>query len=139
MRSEVASLIPKTGERRDLSFEMRAFQGHHENRQDKAIAAIEKLGGTVTVDEKKPGKPVKSVALHAFQVTDAGLEHLKWLTQLQSLDLWGTKVSDAGLVRLKGLTELQWLDLWETQVTDAGVKDLQRALPHCKVDRYSID
>ena len=31
--------------------------------QAKAIAAIEKLGGKVTVDEKSPGKPVISVNL----------------------------------------------------------------------------
>ena len=40
-------------------------------------------------------------------MTDAGLVHLKGLTQLQWLDLAETKVTDAGLVHLKGLTQLQ--------------------------------
>ena len=44
-------------------------------------------------------------------MTDAGLEHLKGLTNLQSLDLTFTKVTDAGLEHLKGLTKLQSLDL----------------------------
>ena len=58
MRTDVASLIPKTGERRDLSFEMRAFREHQEDRQEKAVAEIKELGGKVTIDEKSPGKPV---------------------------------------------------------------------------------
>ena len=91
-------------------------------------------------------------------MTDAGLEHLKGLTRLQSLNLAETKVTDAGLEHLKGLTHLQSLDLmsnqgdrrWAetsqridqtpiakpgtTKVTDAGVKGLQKALPNCKID-----
>jgi hypothetical protein len=55
--------------------------------QAKAIAAIEKLGGKVTVDEKSPGKPVSSVDLEGTQIIDADLVHLKALTQLQDLDL----------------------------------------------------
>ena len=44
-------------------------------------------------------------------------------------------MTDAGLEHLKGLTKLQSLDLRNTQVTDAGVKGLQKALPKCKIDR----
>ena len=55
--------------------------------QAKAIAEIEKLGGKVTVDEKSPGKPVIEWIWRKRKVTDAGLEHLKGLTQLQSLNL----------------------------------------------------
>ena len=58
-------------------------------------------------------------------MTDAGLEHLKGLTQLQSLDLTDTKVTDAGLEHLKGLTQLQSLNLMETEVTDAGLVHLK--------------
>ena len=46
-------------------------------------------------------------------MTDAGLEHLKGLSQLQRLDLASTQVTDAGLEHLKGLTQLQTLDLAE--------------------------
>ena len=52
--------------------------------EKKAIAAIEKLGGEVTLDEKKPGKPVFSVNLFFTKVADAGLVHLKGLTKLQT-------------------------------------------------------
>ena len=68
------------------------------------------------------------------KVSDAGLKHLKGLTQLRRLDLDRTKVSDAGLEHLKGLTQLRRLDLGDTKVTDAGVKKLQR---HCRTARFS--
>ena len=57
--------------------------------------------------------------------TDAGLQYLKRLTNLQRLDLGGTRTSDAGVKHLKGLTKLRELVLDETQVTDAGLKHLK--------------
>ena len=97
--------------------------------QAEAIAAIEKLGGSVRVDLKKPGKPVIAVSFYrtntkVSKVTDAGLVHLKGLTELQTLQLANTKVTDAGLVHLKGLTKLQKLELYNTKVTDAGLMHL---------------
>ena len=59
------------------------------------------------------------------QVTDIGLTHLKGLTKLQELSLDGTKVTDAGLAHLKGLTQLQRLYLRNTQVTDSGLAHLK--------------
>jgi hypothetical protein len=49
--------------------------------------------------------------------------------------LWlpNTKIGDAGLEHLKGLTQLQFLALGNTAVTDAGVKKLRQALPNCKI------
>ena len=44
--------------------------------QEAAIAEIEKLGGKVRVDQKRPGKPVVEVDLAGTGVTDAGLVHL---------------------------------------------------------------
>ena len=101
---------------------------------------------------------LQRLALGLTDVTDAGLVHLKGLTQLRYLGLQGTSVADAGLVDLKGLSQLQTLDLRNTDVTDAGleyiksliqlqivdlryskvtddgVKDLQKALPNCKIE-----
>ncbi len=93
--------------------------------QSKAIAEVEKLGGKVTLDEKSPGKPVISVVLQETNVTDAELEYLKGLTQLQSLNLVLTHVTDAGLANLEGMTNLQRLDLFGTKVTDAGLMNLK--------------
>ena len=69
------------------------------------------------------------------QVTDAGLEHIKELTRLEYLTLYDAQVTDAGLKHLEGLTKLKSLDLRGTRVTDEGVKDLQRALPNCRIER----
>ena len=57
-------------------------------------------------------------------MSDAGLIHLKEMTKLTQLGLYGTRVSDAGLVHLKGLTNLARLGLRDTRVSDAGLRDL---------------
>ena len=54
-------------------------------------------------------------------MTDAGLEHLNGLKQLQTLWLDHTQVTHAGLEHLKGLKQLQELLLGSTPVTDAGL------------------
>ena len=53
--------------------------------------------------------------------------------KLAALYLSETQVSDAGLSHLKKLSQLQELDLKKTKVTDAGVKDLQKDLPKTKI------
>ena len=124
--------------------------------QEEAVAAIEKLGGKVEVDENndvvnvnlggtkitdaglvylKGMQKLKVLGLSGSKITDAGMAHLKGLTKLEGLDLKGTKVTDAGLahLNLKGLRNLGYLVLGNTYVTAAGIKKLQQALPHCKI------
>ncbi len=69
------------------------------------------------------------------KITDAGLVHLNGLTRLVELNLMSTDVTDAGLAHLKGLSKLSLVDLRVTPVTDAGLKELQRALPRLKIIR----
>ena len=121
-----------------LSVKMRQAE-----RQRQAATAIEKLGGTVTWNDVASKRPawlrsllgsdffdsVEIVVLNNAQVTDAGLEHLRGLSQLQELFLANTKVTDTGLENLKGLSHLQWLWLDETQVTDAGLAQPQGVKP----------
>ncbi len=59
------------------------------------------------------------------EVTDAGLAHIAKLTSLQSLGLTATKVTDVGLEQLKGLSNLESLSLWHTKITDAGLKSVK--------------
>ncbi|HKB37026.1 MAG TPA: hypothetical protein VKD72_11265, partial [Gemmataceae bacterium] len=93
--------------------------------EQSAVKAIEKLGGTVRVDAKRPGKPVVDVDLSGTTVAGAELKELKELKSLQGLRLGDTKVTDAGLKELKELKRLQELDLSITKVTDAGLKELK--------------
>jgi hypothetical protein len=131
-------------------------------RQKLAIDAIRKFAGTYDVDDKIPEKPVVSVkvlfevddedlaslaelltafpqltALHfkSPQLSDAGLVHLKRLSQLRNLSLESAAITDAGLTELQALTYLEALNLKDTKVTDAGVESFQKAMPKTKVER----
>jgi hypothetical protein len=59
-------------------------------------------------------------------VTDAGLVHVKGLTQMQMHDLSSTEVADAGLEHLKELKQLQTL---KTGVKGRGLEHL-KGLPN---------
>ena len=90
---------------------------------------VEEFSNTVITDagleQLKGLSQLQHLDLNDTQVTDAGLEHLKDLKQLQSLDLSYTQVTDAGLEHLKDLNQLQSLNLDGTQVTDSGLEHLK--------------
>src|SRR5262245_37923230 len=79
-----------------------------DEKEDAAVQFVEKAGGTVTRDDKSPGKPVIAVKLKEGKVTDAdmkvfaGLPHLREL----NLNLNFVPIGAAGLKELKGLKEL---------------------------------
>ena len=118
-------------------------------RRRRAVAAVKKLGGKLTLDESKPDKPVVGVSFAYRPISNddlAALEicrprsarpardahrrrgggALKRLTSLKVLNLSGTKFGDKGLEQLKGLTALEDLDLTATAVTDAGLAPSRR-------------
>ena len=86
-----------------------------------SFAALKELGAQIQRNSKG-----EVVAVHLFgtQITDAGLVHLKGLTNLADLNLYRTQVTDAGLVHLNGMANLVSLDLLGSQVTDAGLVHL---------------
>jgi hypothetical protein len=126
-------------------------RGAEPNPEQRAVAEIEKVGGEVRRDEKKPGKPIVAVSfalgsntnkgleqLKAFprleevylvlcgDVTDRCVEHLRGLKGLRTLALFGcSRVTDKGVEHLRELKGLRTLDLSHTQVTDAGLKHLE--------------
>jgi hypothetical protein len=76
---------------------------------------------------------LQTLDLANSQITDTGLEHLKGLKHLEDLHLGNTQIGDAGLKHLKGMTNLKRLGLELTQVTDEGVSKLRQALPNCRI------
>src|SRR5262249_33436310 len=102
--------------------------------EDKAVKAIQELGGRIARDQKAKGKPIIRVYLSGTDVTDGELKHLAGLQQLQMLDLMSTQVTNAGLKHLAGLQQLQKLFLVGTKVTGKGIADLKKALPKLKID-----
>ena len=126
-------------------------------RQRKAVEAIENAGGVVMYDyefdesgtpiweRKRRAGPRKLLGEGFFadvvvvwldertKDCDVVLEHVKGLTNLQSLHLCGTQITDRGLDNLKGLTNLEFLDLLGTQVTSEGIEELRKAVPDCEI------
>ena len=81
------------------------------------------------------GLNLKELRIPDQAATDTGLKHyleaVKPPTEL-SLFRW-KKITDAGLVHIKELTNLRLVDLSFTQVSDAGIAELRKALPNCKI------
>ncbi len=77
----------------------------------------------------------RAIFLANYPFTDEMLASLTQFRRLMILDLSGTRITDAGLVHLRGLTDLRDLDVRRTAVTAEGVSELQRALPHLHATR----
>ena len=96
-----------------------------EERSDHAaVAAVQRLGGTVERDDAAPGRPVVKVDLHGTTVTDSDLTLLESLPELRKLDLRLTKIGDAGVAHARGLRHLQLVNLFRTATSDAGLRYL---------------
>src|SRR5262249_16223979 len=63
--------------------------------------------------------------LHSANITDAGLAHVKKLTNLRVLNLRGRNCTDTGMAHLAGLKSLRVLDLSRTEITDRGLNALK--------------
>jgi Leucine-rich repeat (LRR) protein len=98
--------------------------------QDRVIAEVTRLGGSVVLDETLPGKPIVKIDLHGTQITDSDLAFLddqkKNLKQLQVLDLRLTKIGDQGISSLRNLNSIQTLNLFRTQLSDKGLAHLRK-------------
>ncbi len=74
-------------------------------------------------------------------MTNAGLKHLKGLTNLEILNIGSTagpigntQITDLGLENLKGLTKLKSLTVWGTKVSADGRRNLRESLPNCNIE-----
>jgi hypothetical protein len=76
---------------------------------------------------------LRSLELGNAAITDAAVEHLADLSQLEWLDLHDTRISDASLPRLATMKRLKWICLSGTQVTHSGVLFLLQRLPATRI------
>lgn len=88
---------------------------------DAAVAAIEKIGGTV---HPLGGGWEIEFHLRGRSLTDEGLIHVAAIGNVVSLNLRDTKITGGGLVHLKDLSSLRWLHLERTGVNDEGIGHL---------------
>ena len=97
--------------------------------RDAAIDAIITLGGEIRFDgaavSGAGGGGVEAVRLDRTGVTDAGLVHLKELTNVKTISLRFTKVTGDGFAHFKGLTNLTSLYLPGSTVRDIGLERLK--------------
>jgi hypothetical protein len=88
------------------------------------VAALQNLGVKLSVNDQgviQDAEAIKS------RLDDAAMAELGRLTELEALDISRSPVTDAGLVHLKGLTNLRRLYLRDLKLTDdalANLKDL---------------
>jgi hypothetical protein len=99
-------------------------------------AEIVALGGEC-VYGPGPGRPVVAIRLKGPQGTDETVAKVanSHFPHLRSLDLSYSRVTDAGLEELADMDQLEELNLKFTRVTDVAVAKLQQALPGLKILR----
>jgi hypothetical protein len=74
--------------------------------------------------------PAYAVKTAEAEISDAGLEYIKALANLEFLDLSGTKVTPAGLLGLQGMAKLRELVILDIPIDAHQEGKLRRALPH---------
>lgn len=104
-------------------------------RQDRAIAAIRKLGGTV--DETTYSQfvgVVELVTVYDVKIDESwkggrkGLKYVRWLPDLRMVTFRGKQVESDWLQAIEGLEHVSAVELNRTSVDDAGVASL-KSLP----------
>ena len=68
---------------------------------------------------------LKKSGFERHGISDAGLEKLQGLTELEVLNLYGNKVKDPGLAHLRLFGKLRELDLSLLDISDAGLESLK--------------
>ena len=112
-------------------------------RQEEAIEAVQRLGGSVIFGAESPASgvlpplffpKVSMVNLQGTQTTNEDIEPLGALSGLQSLNLSNTKITAGGLAPLAGLTGLTSLSLAQTGIDDDDLAQLRRLKGLTSVD-----
>ncbi|HTI49846.1 MAG TPA: hypothetical protein VL475_02805, partial [Planctomycetaceae bacterium] len=92
--------------------------------EKEVVETLQKLGATVTRDERSPDHPVVGVKFNFNRVPDGLLKRLRLFRQLQALDLSGSYVSEDDLKDLSHFKRLQSLSLRDCALKPAHLKIL---------------
>ncbi len=92
----------------------------------------------VTIDSALPYLTqldnLRALDLTGHPISDNEIAQLKTLSWIKSLNLSNTKITDSGADHLAKFQHLRWLYVGGTKITDDGIRNLQRKLPHCRID-----
>jgi hypothetical protein len=86
-----------------------------------AVLALKRAGALVDTRDER----ALTVSLSGIKAADQLLDHVRVLSDLQSLELAGTNVTDKSLEKIKGLTKLRSLNLASTKVSNKGLESLK--------------
>ena len=101
-----------------------------------AVRRYRQFGGGYGTGNLQGGQPTESHALigKTWSGGEDGLEVLQWLKGVSIVSLHNVPATDKALAHLKALTNIRRLELYGTRITPEAVLDLQAALPTVDVD-----
>ena len=82
------------------------------------------LGEPFRSRQKIPNEDIVDINFNKVEITDADVETLLSLTNLEGISFWKTRVTDRAIELTAQLPKLTRLNLCGTQVTDASVSTL---------------
>ncbi|KAA5538012.1 hypothetical protein FYK55_27735 [Roseiconus nitratireducens] len=82
------------------------------------------LGEPFRSRQRIPNEDIVEIDFSQIEITDADVEALLPLTNLEGISFWNTGISDHAMERISQLRQLTRLNLCGTQVTDASVSIL---------------
>jgi hypothetical protein len=109
-------------------------------RRQAALELLDRVGGRVAARLAADPRRVVELNLSATGLTDADVETLSGLPDVERLDLSCTAVGDEGVEHLSRLGQLRELDLTATRLTDAGAARLTSLplLQHVRLDQTAV-
>jgi hypothetical protein len=117
-----------------------AVEARRQRARTAAEARVQELGGRihVTLSILSPGSlhnyQRSRIVLDHTSVGDDDLKLLAEISDLESLDVTNTEVSDAGIEHLKGLRHLNTLNHSGSRITPEGIAKLRRSIPQLRTD-----
>lgn len=92
-----------------------------------------KVSGDIVLKHIKYLSNLEVLDLSSCDVTDAGMKHLKGMKKLYKLNLTNNPITDKSLKIFERLPELKSLHIEDTEITGDAAVDLQDKLPNCTI------